>query len=749
MAWTCVGTSAVVEATTTSITLAEPAGVADGDLLVACFASRSTATTAITGTGWSAVASQNNNNVVSNATTSVGSATMLYRVRSGAPTLAFTIPTGNSVTFGRMLAYRGNTATPLDVTSGATTGTNVTAVSVAGMTTTQADDLIVTAIGSGRNSLMSAFNATSPSGASGTTTASGTVNATWTERADSGSNTTPRGALGIFDATKAAAGATGNFTATMATAGGHAVVGGSFKMQPPAPVTGVKVYTGAGWAEKPVKRWTGSAWVPKQTKYWTGTIWKNAGVTIGGGGYSAETQQFLDRTTGLSDTRKAIYNTYINALVSGGVWAKLHYHYILQAPKVDVAVTNLKSSSFTGRPMGSPGFQTNVGMQGIEQADYVYINTQYVASANTTSTDCHLSAWNNTNNTYVGPITGSLSSGSVNELYPKYIDNNSYYWLACNGSGGSLAGPADPRGLFVASRNASVQESYFNAGAVAASSPTQSSLSTNTLYVLGDNNSGTPRSTGYQALAASAGLYLTAAQVASFHAAQATLYSSIAADSALTAGVVRVGFATGSRAQVSGTVYNFGVIPMPVAGVAVIHFSMEAQSTADITFTVSGNAATPIIASETALPYHSRIFYISIPTAGNYNFSATANGGSTFGVIGIAVLQNAAAAPTGSTMSAGAPVAFTPLNIPANGIGLAQVMYPRHNGTQFPFAWTGCDSTVGHIENWLTAGGYAPIILGNYRYGGASGVTSFNPGLAPAPTGIWANFNFLVSWGPA
>jgi len=64
MAWSLVGLGAVAETTTTTLTLAEPAGVADGDLLIVCIASRSTATTSATGTGWNLVQGNSNNNVV-------------------------------------------------------------------------------------------------------------------------------------------------------------------------------------------------------------------------------------------------------------------------------------------------------------------------------------------------------------------------------------------------------------------------------------------------------------------------------------------------------------------------------------------------------------------------------------------------------------------------------------------------------------------------------------------------------------
>ena len=115
-----IGVTNAAAVTATAITLTEPAGVADGDLLVACFASRTTATTAITNTGWTAVGSQNNNNTLTTGS-AIGSGTMLYQVRAGTPDLTFVIPAGISVAMGSMVAYGGTAATtPLDVSTAVT-----------------------------------------------------------------------------------------------------------------------------------------------------------------------------------------------------------------------------------------------------------------------------------------------------------------------------------------------------------------------------------------------------------------------------------------------------------------------------------------------------------------------------------------------------------------------------------------------------------------------------------------------------
>ena len=109
--WSLVGVSSVVEITTTTPTLTEPAGVADGDLLIATIASRTSGTTTPTATGWTVLGSQNINNTTA-STSGIASGAMLYRVRSGTPTLAFTLPSGISVGLGRIIAYRGQATIP-------------------------------------------------------------------------------------------------------------------------------------------------------------------------------------------------------------------------------------------------------------------------------------------------------------------------------------------------------------------------------------------------------------------------------------------------------------------------------------------------------------------------------------------------------------------------------------------------------------------------------------------------------------
>jgi hypothetical protein len=233
--WEYLGAGTNVETTTTTHTLTEPANVVAGDLLIAVIASRIASTTSITlPSGWALVGESKTNNVVAAATTSEASGMMAYIIRgASAPSYTFTHPTAPSVAIGRVVAYRGADATPLDVGAGTKTATNITAVSVAGLTTAQANELIVEGLCSGRASAFSAFAAvTDPATSSGTNSAqtANPIVGTWQERIDGSTTTGADTALAIADAIRGTAGATGNLTCTATVAGGHAVVAGAFKL---------------------------------------------------------------------------------------------------------------------------------------------------------------------------------------------------------------------------------------------------------------------------------------------------------------------------------------------------------------------------------------------------------------------------------------------------------------------------------------------------------------------------------------
>lgn len=235
MAWGVPKIGTPVETTVSGgdLTLGEPAGIAQGDLLIACIAYRSNAAFSVPGTGgWSVVATQQSSGDI-DATNGIASGLMAWCIRgASAPGLTFT-RTGGDVARGCLIAYSGGHASaPYDTGSANTLGAASVTVTTGTITTAEAGELIVAMMAGGDNYTTSAFDAatdpTTASGATDTTTAP--TNGTWIERSDSGSNTGADTSLAIADAIRATAGATGTIQCTTSGAGRSVMIAGAFKL---------------------------------------------------------------------------------------------------------------------------------------------------------------------------------------------------------------------------------------------------------------------------------------------------------------------------------------------------------------------------------------------------------------------------------------------------------------------------------------------------------------------------------------
>jgi hypothetical protein len=231
--WTYVGVSSVASANGGNITLTEPTGCQENDLLVAIVSYRSNAAFTDPGSPWVSVTSQNTGNTTANSTGSIGSGHMWYCIRgASAPGLTFTRTAGD-IALGRIVAYRGNniTSSVLVTQTSTTLAAAATAVSVTGLTTANARDLIVFGFCGARNGSASAFRATDPATSSATAsneTGSPLVG-DWQERADSGTTTGADTTLAIADAIRGAGGATGNLLCTASSSARHTVVAAAFR----------------------------------------------------------------------------------------------------------------------------------------------------------------------------------------------------------------------------------------------------------------------------------------------------------------------------------------------------------------------------------------------------------------------------------------------------------------------------------------------------------------------------------------
>lgn len=229
--WQFIAMGQATDVASGNLTMVEPAGAQDGDLLVAFLDYRSTPAFTLPA-GWSLVATQQSGgDTTVNATSSIASGLMAYIVRSGTPALTFTRTAGDQAG-GAICAYRGNTPTPYDTGNANTLATTSVTATIPSLTTAEDNELLVAGVSSGRNNTVSAFvaqtEATTGSGAAGEFTTAPAIN-TWTQRRQGGTATGADNGIGMADAIKATAGACGIIQATASTSAKQAMVVGAFK----------------------------------------------------------------------------------------------------------------------------------------------------------------------------------------------------------------------------------------------------------------------------------------------------------------------------------------------------------------------------------------------------------------------------------------------------------------------------------------------------------------------------------------
>jgi len=243
MAWGVPKIGTVAEVASGALTLTEPAGIAQGDLMVACLAIRSTV--GFTNADWTNIESQLTGNTVSTGAGIASGEFWACRRGASAPTLVFS-RTGGDRASGAIIAYTGAKGTTLadcqDTHSSNTLGSASVTATTGTITTAEANELIVAMTSAGDNYTNTAFDAaTDPATASGATdTTTIPTTGTWLERVDVGSNTGADGGLAIADAVRATAGATGTVQSTVSGSARHMMAVCAFKMAvvlpaPPSP----------------------------------------------------------------------------------------------------------------------------------------------------------------------------------------------------------------------------------------------------------------------------------------------------------------------------------------------------------------------------------------------------------------------------------------------------------------------------------------------------------------------------------
>ncbi len=230
MAWEIIALGTGVIQNGGDITLTEPTGTAQGDLVVACIAYRDTPAFTKPGTDWTQIGQLSIGDTDNSS--GVASGGMWYCIRGAAsPGYVFTRTLGD-VAYGHTVTYRGvNTRNPFDVASITQAGSDREPIGTT-MTTSLADELLVAMIAHGDNSLTVTMDAVNNPGTASTTTVAVTTEPasnTWYERFDDGSNTGADVGLFIADAIMTTPGATGAFSADAATTSNSVMIVAAFK----------------------------------------------------------------------------------------------------------------------------------------------------------------------------------------------------------------------------------------------------------------------------------------------------------------------------------------------------------------------------------------------------------------------------------------------------------------------------------------------------------------------------------------
>lgn len=200
-----------------SMTLAEPAGSQEGDLLVGImsYITSATGVTASIPAGWTLI----RNDFVSD--TAVRRNTIMAYIERGAATPAdrtFTISAGQIGVQGIMVGLRSSRGKVFyDTSAGESEAAATAAVSSAGFTTARANSVLVMACATDGNQSISAQGA-----------ATDPTSGSWTEQTEFTSPSAIAAHLAIATASKATAGATGNLSYTASASGEHAISTAAF-----------------------------------------------------------------------------------------------------------------------------------------------------------------------------------------------------------------------------------------------------------------------------------------------------------------------------------------------------------------------------------------------------------------------------------------------------------------------------------------------------------------------------------------
>lgn len=222
----------------------------------------------------------------------------------------------------------------------------------------------------------------------------------------------------------------------------------------------------------------------------------------------SEATAFLARTSGLNANHTNAYTNFICTLVTAGAWSKFDALYVFFTQDATTANLNLKSSSYTITPNGSPGFTADSGYIGVDASATVYLDTGFVpstAGGQYAQDSAHVAVWSLTSgqsSASGGVVVGDgAGSGTGNTyIFPRYSSDNAFSRI--NGVEDVTVTSTDGTGYWVALRNgATDQRLYRNATQLGTNEGADGTLSTLSMYFLGSNAGGVGSSGGAVRLA--------------------------------------------------------------------------------------------------------------------------------------------------------------------------------------------------------------------------------------------------------
>jgi hypothetical protein len=230
MAWGVPKIGTRAEVASGNLTLTEPAGIAAGDVMIACIAYRSNAAFTVPG-DWNLVATQQSSGDL-DATNGIASGLMMWAVRGGsAPTLTFNRTAGD-VAHGLIIAYSGGHTSPFNAGSAVTEASATSTTIAPNIASVVSGELAVAMVSAGDNLNTTVFNANAliqTNSGAGTDTTTAPTSDTWFRRFNLGTATGADSGLAIADGVANGSGTLTSPQASVSAAARHVMIVGVFK----------------------------------------------------------------------------------------------------------------------------------------------------------------------------------------------------------------------------------------------------------------------------------------------------------------------------------------------------------------------------------------------------------------------------------------------------------------------------------------------------------------------------------------